>query len=175
MNFITGAWDMIKELLAWAVFWVVIDQYEEGVLLRCGKFKRCLKPGLRFVLPCGIDKVQVDNVVLATLSLDTQSLTTKDGKAIVIEAFLTWKIIDIRKVLLEVEAVADALTDVASGYIAEQVSCHTWAVVRQPEFSRTLRKHIQKQAGQWGISVTNVQFSDCALAASYRLWTQDHA
>ena len=162
---------IFDDVLGALVFWTVIDKFEEGVQMRLGKPKRTLQPGLRFILPFGIDEVLTDNVVPTTTSLDTQSLTTKDGKSIVIEAVLTHKIVDIQKILLEVEDADDALTDSASGYIAEQVTQHTWAQVRKPEFPKSLKPHIQRQARKWGIGVTKVQFSDCALAPSYRLWT----
>ena len=152
-------------------FFTVIDAFEEGVLLRLGKYKRTVKPGLRFHWPFYIDNILTDNVVTDPLSLGTQSLTTKDGKSIVISAVVTWRIFDVRRTLLEVDGAESALYDVASGYIHEQVAANTWATIRKPEFPATLKKHIQKQARKWGISVTNVQFSDCSLSRSYRLWT----
>ena len=164
--------DFFFQIVGMFQFWTVIDAFEEGVLLRFGKFKKTLKPGLRFILPFYIDNVLTDNVVTDPMTLGTQSLTTKDGKSIVISAVITWRIFDIRKVLLEVDGAESALVDVSAGYIHEQVAQNTWATIRKPDFPNSLKKHIQRQARKWGISVTNVQFSDCSLSRSYRLWTR---
>ena len=162
--------DVLFQVIGLFQFWTVIDAYEEGVLLRFGKYKRSVGPGLNFHLPFYIDSIKVDNVVPNCLSIPTQSLTTRDGKSVVIEALILWRIEDIKKVILDVEDATTSLHEITAGYIHEQVASNDWEEIRQPKFPDTLKKHIQKQAGKWGIKVMNVKFSDCSLSRSYRLW-----
>lgn len=163
--------DMLIGFIGMFRFFTVVDAFENGVKLRWGKYVKTVKPGFRWQLPLGIDEILTVNVVTDPVVVGPQSLTTKDGKSVVILAIVTWKTFDARKVLLEVDGAESALVDVSCGYIHEQVAAHTWATIRTPEFPNSLKKHIQKQARKWGISVTNVQFSDCSLSRSYRLWT----
>jgi regulator of protease activity HflC (stomatin/prohibitin superfamily) len=102
--------DFITDILELFQFWVVIDEYERGVVKTLGKRRRknpVLDPGFHFVFPLGIDEVLVDNVVPCVDEFDEQSLTTKDGKAITLNAVVMWSISDIQKILFDVRNVWD--------------------------------------------------------------------
>ncbi len=95
--------DFIESVWEWLIPFVVIDAYEEGVVLRFGKFKRVVKPGLRWVWPLGVEVVKFETVVRQTAYLDPQSLTSKDGKSVTISGIVTFCITDIRKFLLDID------------------------------------------------------------------------
>jgi regulator of protease activity HflC (stomatin/prohibitin superfamily) len=95
---------------------VIIRDYEEAVLLRFGKFKSVLKPGIHFKLPL-FDEVIDQHVVVTTLSLDAQSLYTKDKQNIVVKGVIKYKISDVKIFLLEVFDAQDALSDMSQSII----------------------------------------------------------
>ena len=161
--------DVLIKFIGLFQLWVYIDQYAEGVVLRCGKFHRVVKPGFRWVCPLGIERVLVDNVVPTTSALGVQSLHTKDDKHINIECVLLWKITDIRKILLEVEDPDDVLVDISTGCIAEMVTNNDWNFIRSPAFVKELKKLIQKKT-DWGINIKNVYISDCSKTRAIRMW-----
>jgi len=161
--------DVLVEFIGLFQIWFYIDQYEEGVVLRCGKFNRVVKPGWRWIVPFGFEEVLVDNVVPTTTALGVQSLHTKDDKHINIECVLLWKITDIKKVLLEVEDADDVLVDISTGCIAEMVTSHDWDYIRSPDFVKELKKLIQKKT-DWGINIKNVYISDCSKSRAIRMW-----
>src|SRR6185295_11325301 len=97
--------DIVFQFLDLFKFWVVLDPFEQGVVLRLGKYQRTVSEGFHFVYPFNVDNVLVDNVVPRTINLGEQGLTTKDGKTITVSAVVTAKISDIRKALLDVEHV----------------------------------------------------------------------
>ena len=162
--------DLVIQFIKLGQIYIFVDQYEEGVVLRCGKYKRTVGPGLHWLLPLNFETCLTDNVVMATDELDVQTLTTKDNKTINIALVLTWKITDIRRILLDVEDADDALTDAAAGYLGDMVETHTWAQIRKPEFVLTLKKQIQQQAREWGIKVIKVKCSQKAIGRGYKLW-----
>lgn len=162
-------WGYLGAILGKLKFIAVVFQFQNGILLRMGKYKRVLKPGWHFIRPLGIDHVLAENITVDTAEMGTQSLTTKDGTGIQLELVITYHIFDVRRFLLEAEDASSALTDTATGYVQEVVASHTWEQIRQPRFSRILKKHIQKQARKWGIAVTNAQFVSLVSCPTIRI------
>lgn len=151
-------------------FFTVVDEFERGVVLRFGKFHKELEPGFHFLIPLYVDRVLLDNVVPRTQNLGSQALTTSDGKHVVVSGIVTAHIKDVRKALLRVEGMDDALSDSCYSAIAEHVSAATWDVIRHPSFSETLTTACRKQAFKYGVEISRVQLSDVALARTYRLF-----
>lgn len=163
---------LIDLLLQWISFFipfVVIDQFERGVVLRFGRFNRELEPGFHWIIPFEVERVIVDNVVPRTVNLGSQSLTTKDGKIVVVGGVVTARIRDIQKSTLEVEGVDDALQDSCYGAIGSLVAAHSWEEVQNEAFSETLTKACRRQAWRFGIEIDRVQLSDLSLASALRL------
>lgn len=150
-------------------FTTIVDEYEQAVLLRLGRFKKVLKPGLHFIYPLRIDTVYKENVVQETQSVGSQSLTSLDGKSVLISAVLTYKIRDIRKYMLEVEDAAGVLEDSTYAVVADAIEEATWDQIRQPGFSAAVHKDIRTKAFRWGIEVISLQFSDKSLSKTLRL------
>ena len=162
--------DLIVKFIGLFQVYTFIAQYEEGVVLRCGKYHRTVKPGWRWILPLNLESVLTDNVVPTTTALGVQSLHTIDGRHINIKGVLFWKITDIRRVLLDVEDADGVLADASRGYISEMVADHTWDEIRSPKFVRNLKSKIQEQAREWGIRVMKVYISDCSKTRAIRMW-----
>ena len=151
-------------------FFTVIDEFERGVVLRAGKFSREIGPGFHWLIPFNIERAFTDNVVPRTQNLGAQSLTTKDGKNVVVSGIVTAKIRDIKKAVLEVEGVDHALIDSCYAGIASLVSASTWDEIRSEEFSDKLTAACRKQAFRYGVEITRVQLSDVALSRALRLF-----
>ena len=169
MNFIASTWEIIWDVIGWFKICTFIDEWEEGVLLRKGKFKRTVKPGTAWHLPLGLDEITCLNVKPDSMELDEQALTTKDKVSIVISVNLLWSIFDIKKCIVDVEDAADTLSDIALGFVQELVEETTWAKVRTKEFRAELRRRIQKQARKFGITVNAVKLANLVSARAYRV------
>lgn len=160
--------DVLLQFAAWFIPFVVIDEFERAVVLRFGKKHRTLEPGFHWLWPLGIEKALADNVVPRTTNLNTQSLTTKDGKTIVVGGVVTSSIRDIVKSTLEVEGVDHALQDSCLGAIASAVAAHTWDEIHTEDFAEVLTKECRKQGWRFGIEIHRVQLSDLSLAKTFR-------
>jgi len=164
--------DAIVDFLDLFRFWEVVDHFEEGVVLRLGKYRCKCGPGFHWIAPFGIDQVLTENVVLDTIDLGPQSLTTSDGRDVVISGVVSWKIRDIKKVLLDVDGAESVLTDSAYGLIQDAVEQSQWEDVRTAEFTTAVTKAVRSKAFAWGIEVTAVQFRDKSKCRSLRLWNE---
>ena len=171
MNFVTASWDILWEFLGWFQICTFVDEWEEGVLLRRGKFKRCFGPGITWHLPFEIDELHVMNVKPDAMELDEQVLTTEDDCKIVLKVVLMWSIFDIRACTIDVEDAADTLSQIAVGYVHDRVEVTDFNEIRTKAFRSALKRDIQKQARKFGITVSQVKIQDFAETRVYRLIT----
>ncbi|RLA25669.1 MAG: hypothetical protein DRQ63_09375 [Gammaproteobacteria bacterium] len=163
-DFIADAWE-------WLIPWVIIDQYEQGVVLRLGKFKRVVNPGLSFIFPFGIEEVKYETVVRQTSYLDPQSLTTKDGKSVTLAGIIIYKIIDIRKFLLDIDDGEDDMNNIVYGIISDNVERNDWGTVKRSLFNFDVFKEAQKECFDYcGVDILAIKWSDKATARNLRLW-----
>lgn len=158
-----GAWH-------WLVPWVVIAEYERGVRLRLGRNPVELEPGLRWIWPFGIDQVWIDNVVPTTDRIPPQSLTTRDGIAVVLGVVITWRIHDIVKFITQVEGRETVIADCTAGIVADHVARADWSAVLGPQFVDAVYRDVRKRGFRYGVGVESVVFSDLARCKSLRLW-----
>lgn len=147
---------------------IIIRDYEEAVLLRFGKFKTVLKPGMHFKIPM-FDEVIDQHVVVTTLSLDAQSLYTKDKQNIVVKAVIKYKISDVKVFLLEIYDAQDALSDMSQGIIKNVIMSMSMDECTDSELDNTLTKKVRVEARKWGVEVQQVTLTDLAPIRSYRL------
>ena len=147
---------------------VIIREYEEAVLLRFGMFNRVMLAGIHFKIPL-IDEVLDQHVVVTTLSLDAQSLYTKDKQNIVVKAVIKYKISDVKTFLLEVYDAQDALSDMSQSIIKNVIMSMSMDECTDSELDNTLTKKVRVEARKWGVEVQLVTLTDLAPIRSFRL------
>lgn len=140
--------------------------------MRFGKFNAVLEPGLHFFLPLWIDRVVGESVVVETMQIKPQSLTTKDGKTVVITAVVTFRIEDIRTFLLDVEGRNNVVEDSSYGSIASFVMKRTWdELVGLDDLGNELTKSVRRLAKRYGVDIISVQLIDFIQCRPLRLIT----
>lgn len=162
IEFLISVLDLFK-------FWIVVEQYERGVVLRLGEFQREIGPGLHWAIPFGVDKTLHDNVVPRTLRLEPQSLMTNDGFTVTVTGVITARIANIQKALLEVEGVDHALVDCCTAAIAERVTSSNRGELHTEPFREKLMKECRKQGWRYGIEIERAQLADICPSRSIRL------
>jgi len=164
--------DLVLQWVGFFVPFVVIDQFERGIVLRFGVFHRELDPGFHWIIPFEVERVITDNVVPRTLNLGAQSLTTRDGAQIVLGVILTARIHDIQKSILDVENVDTAVQDSCYAEIARVVHEHTWDELQAESLNDELLKACRKRAFSYGVEIMRTQVSDLTRCKSLRLIQQ---
>lgn len=159
-----------------AKFWTVVDAYEEALVLRLGKYNRTLRPGLHWIIPFA-ESILRDNVVPSTFHVGPLSLTTKDGKAVIIGAVVTWSIADIKTFLLSVENAQSVIEDSTYGIIGDMVRDRDWDQIIAPRsrFSFYVEKRMILVMRKYGVRVDNFSFGDLTRSRTFRIigWTGD--
>lgn len=163
--------DFLLNVLGLFKFFYTLNPYQMGVLLRLGKFKKVISPGFGFCYPFGIDQILAENVVLETINVGPQSLTTKDGIGIVVSSIITFKIEDVKTFLLEVEGRNNAIEDCSYGAISGFFLTKTWDSLFELDLSNELSKIVRRSAKKYGVDIISVQLCDFSRCRSLRLVT----
>ena len=163
----------IKDLLVawyeWLIPFTVIDAYEEAVVLRLGKYDRNLDPGFHLIIPFGIERAISDEVVTRVVNLSSQSLTTLDGVPVVVGGAVTMSIFNIKKAMLSVKTVQQAIADSCCGVIGQSVRGTRWDNLTSDEFNQELTRRCHEYAKKYGITIERVQLTDLAKMRALRL------
>lgn len=163
--------NLLEAIWEWFIPWVIIDQYERGVILRLGKFKREIGPGLRWVLPFGIENCKYDTVVNKPTYLDVQSLTSKDGKAVAIAAITRSSILDITRYLLDNENGEEVANNIVYGAVSDAVESHNWDKIKTEAFTDVVYDAAMLECLQVaGVALADLRWSDKCIARHLRLW-----
>lgn len=151
-----------------ALPWFIIDEADEAVVLRAGKYKKVVGPGMYFKIPF-LDKALVKTTVWTTMSLQAQSLTTKDGVNIVVKGAIKYRVRDIKVFVLEVWDAVDAISDMTLGIIFDVVKEASWEELKSEDLKALLTRKARHEAKRWGLEIESVTLSDLAQIKSLRL------
>jgi regulator of protease activity HflC (stomatin/prohibitin superfamily) len=163
LDFIAGFWNVLRP-------WIVVNDFEGGVILRLGRFHRKLAPGLHWKLPIA-DAAITTSTVITTMALRPQTLTTRDDFSVVISAIVKYHIADVRAYLLDIWDSADVLNDVTLGAIKETIAFVEYADLQKKDIEDHVLNMVQSEAEKFGVHVHKVTFSDLGKVRSIRLIT----
>ncbi len=155
---------------AWGYFWpfFVVDQWEEAVVLRLGRHHRSVKPGFHWKWPW-FEQVFEQRITTSTVPSASQSLTTKDGKNIVVSGIIKYRVTDVKIFLTETEEPIDAVGDLTQGIIKNVIMAKTWEECLSTGLDNEITKKVRVEAKRWGIEVEQVTLGSLAILRSFRL------
>ena len=161
--------EFLKAIWTQLVPYVIITEMEMACVLRYGKYSRIMKPGLHLKIPFG-ETVYSYHVKTCTSHLAAQTLTTKDGKSIVLKAIVRYNIFDIKLYTLEVYDAFDAINDTVQGIIGDLVHKYDWAKIKEGIQEEATTK-AKVKLREWGIDLEKITFSDLAEITTTRNMT----
>jgi len=165
------AWSEIQEFVrenAWAVWLVVwaviratgkvVDTGQTGLLFSFGRAKKVIGPGFRMLLPF----VQVVRVVPTrhrTLHLPGQRVTIRDGLVYYVDANLVYRVVDVRKALVEIDDLVKGMTQALGlGVQAVLVARGRASLRAGPELDAALAEDLGRRLEPWGVEVVRAGF-----------------
>lgn len=162
-------WESIIGFLSRLTVLRIVRQYEGGVFLRCGKYKRTLGPGLYWTWPV-VDDVQATTVVPRLVDLVDQSVTLEDGASVAFSGALEYEITDARKALLAVDNLAQSIQTLAMGFLADELSSRTFDESRDlRDVEESVVAAMKKQSRSWGVKIRRVWITDLSKHRVLRL------
>jgi len=163
---------------------IIVQQAEEMIIERWGKFHRILKPGLNFIFPFidttrGISwKVNQKDISGHTYSyykivdridmrenvydFSRQNVITKDNATISINALLYFQIIDAKSAVYAignlVEAIEKLTQTTLRNLVGQLVLDET--LVSRDKINQELRAILDEATNKWGVKVNRVELQD---------------
>lgn len=147
----------------------LVHSWSHGLLVRGGKVKQELKPGIHFRWPFLDQVLSTPNTEQAT-NLETAAITTSDGHAIAVSANLAWRCTSVRDMWLNVWSVYETLPKLTLGHVATHCAKLTWHDLRynRAQLETDLLAAINAHVNGWGLVVDRVQLTDLVQVRPYR-------
>ena len=146
---------------------VIVEQWNGAVQLRCGKFIKVLSPGIHFKIPF-FDSIIECPVITQSVNLPSQTLTTLDDESIVLKSIIRYKVSNIQTYLLGVMHANDVLIDTTQGMIRDVVELTTWEDL--VDVNETITDKVKEYVVRWGIEVEAVTITDLGIVKSFRIF-----
>lgn len=154
----------------------IIAEWQQGLVLRFGRFHRQVGPGFHWKIPFAVERVLSDDIKPRTRVNGIQSLTSSDGIPVAINSTIRYGIEDLQKFILENEDGDNVVWDLATLGISMLVAASTWDEIKSPQFEqkvfRSIGPLIQRETGAL---VLTLGLRDKTTAPSIRLWGDKHA
>ncbi len=165
--------DILVQFVGLFRIYTYVDQYEEGVVLRCGKYKRTVGPGFRWLWPALVpwlaEQIITANVKPEPMCLEIQSLITLDSYAVNLCIGMEYQIIDIKAHELDFEETADTIALLACGVVAESVQKLKFKELGAG-WAKTLKAPINRKARKRGAEITEIALQDFSNGEAVRYW-----
>jgi len=139
----------------------IINQWENGVRFRLGKYKDTLQPGLRIIIPF-IDSIRKIDMRIVTIDIPKQQVITKDNVPVTINGVVYFKVSDAATAVIKIQeyqyAVSQyaqtALRDVAGSMMLDNV------LTERESIGKDIEKIVEKASAQWGIEIHEIKLQD---------------
>ena len=154
-------WDHVR-------WWAIVDQFEGGVIFRWGKYNRTIYPGWNWKWPL-MEVEKTVHTVITTTNLSPQTLTTQDGKGIVISVIVKYQIKDVKPYFCEIWNTQDVLRDVTMGVVKNTVMTRNYDELTHADLDKALTEAVRKEVNDYGFKIHKVTCTDLALARSIRV------
>lgn len=143
----------------------IVKQWEKGIVLRFGEFRRVLSPGIHWIFPL-LDKVAywIDQRVRTT-AFSAEKTLTKDSVPVDVDAVLFWVVWDAQKAALEVENYREAISWAAQTALRDLIGKTMLADVLagRQTLDEELQKIIDQRTEPWGVTVQSVEIRDVVI------------
>lgn len=144
---------------------ITVAQWEQVIVLRFGRFKRVLQPGMAFLVPfADVIAERVDQRIRVTAFLAEQTIT-KDTVPVNVDAALFWMVHDVKKAVLEVADYESAVSWAAQTTLREVIgNTHLSELLsNRRKLDQELQEGIDLKTEPWGITVQSVELRDITI------------
>jgi regulator of protease activity HflC (stomatin/prohibitin superfamily) len=144
-----------------------VNEWERGVLLRLGRFKRVLTPGISWIVPA-VDVItsQVDMRIRST-PFSAEKTLTRDTVPVDVDAVLFWVATDAKAAILEVERFESTVSWAAQTTLRDVIGKTELVgmISDRQALDEELQTIIDAKTSEWGVTVQSVEIRDVRIPA----------
>jgi regulator of protease activity HflC (stomatin/prohibitin superfamily) len=137
----------------------LINEGNEALVERFGKFHRKLKPGINFIIPILDAMVVEDTLREQVLDVPKQKAITRDSVSIEIDAIVYWRILDLEKAYYEINNLELAIENLVNTTLRSEVGKmkleQTFSATS--DLNKTLLPTLDNVTKNWGVKILRVE------------------
>jgi regulator of protease activity HflC (stomatin/prohibitin superfamily) len=146
----------------------VINEYERGVLFRLGRLMALKGPGLRLIIPFGIDRLVKIDLRTVTLEVPPQEVISLDNVTIKVNAVIYFLVVNPNFAVTKVANFINATSQIAQTTLRSVLgqSSLDELLANREKINTKLQQIIDEQTEPWGIKVSTVEIKDVELPST---------
>ncbi len=164
---LTGSLVIASGIVLWALISSAIkinNQWEEAIILKFGKYKRTVGPGLFFKWPILETYVRRDKRI-RTLDIPQQQVITRDNISVGIDAVVFLKVMDTRKTIVEIQDFVYSVKQYAQTTLRNVIGQKDLdeLLSKREEIAEEIKKVVDEVTDEWGVDIISVELQDITL------------
>jgi regulator of protease activity HflC (stomatin/prohibitin superfamily) len=148
----------------------IINQGNEALVERLGRYHRKLMPGLNFIVPLLDTIVWEDTTREQVLDIDPQEAITKDNITLLVDAVMYWRILELQQTYYAVEDISKALMNLVITSLRSEIGRmeleQTYA--SRSQINQVLLQQLDEATATWGVKVTRIEVQNITLPETVR-------
>ncbi|MEO6795995.1 MAG: slipin family protein [Candidatus Dormibacter sp.] len=146
----------------------IINEYERGVLFRLGRLMTLKGPGLRLIIPFGIDRLVKIDLRTVTLEVPPQEVISLDNVTIKVNAVIYFLVVNPDFAVTKVANFINATSQIAQTTLRSVLgqSSLDELLANREKINARLQQIIDEQTEPWGIKVSTVEIKDVELPST---------
>jgi len=148
----------------------LINQGNEALVERLGRYHRKLGPGLNFIVPLVDQIVMEDTIREQFLDIKPQNVITRDNIYLEVDAVLFWRIRDMVKSFYEIDDLQGSLNQLATTTLREIIAQNTVEEtnVSRAEMDAAILNQLNRTTENWGVEIIRLDIQSITPPESVR-------
>jgi regulator of protease activity HflC (stomatin/prohibitin superfamily) len=137
----------------------IINQGDQALVERLGRYQKKLGPGLNFVVPFLDTIVLIESMRERLLDVPPQSAITRDNVALDVDAVVYWRILDLERTYYEIENIHEAIRELVVTTLRSEIGKMKFedTFSSRDELNQALLDQLDEATEPWGVKVTRVE------------------
>jgi regulator of protease activity HflC (stomatin/prohibitin superfamily) len=136
----------------------LINEGNEALVERLGRYHRKLKPGLNFIVPLVDSIVMEDTTREQILDIKPQKVITKDNVYLEVDGVVNWKIMSMEKSFYKIDDIQISLANLATVELRANIADRTLSetISSRNQMNQSLLQVLNQVSSEWGVEIIRV-------------------
>ena len=140
----------------------IINESNEALVERLGRYNRKLKPGLNFVVPV-LDKIVLTETLREQiLDIKPQTVITKNNVTVQADAVVYWRILDLERTYYEIENVEKGIEELGVTTLRSEIGKMDLedTFSSRETINKALIEQLDEATDPWGVKIMRVEVQE---------------
>lgn len=136
----------------------LINEGNEALVERLGRYHRKLKPGLNFIVPLVDSIVMEDTTREQILDIKPQKVITKDNVYLEVDGVVNWKIMSMEKSFYKIDDIQISLANLVMVELRANIADRTLSetISSRNQMNQSLLQVLNQVSSEWGVEILRV-------------------